>query len=71
MYKFEIKSKDKVVLITLKRLISLEESYKIFEDLTAFDTSKYNLVVDTGELKASKQDCVDSIGYRTIGKYAL
>ncbi len=35
MYKFEIKSKDKVVLITLKRLISLEESYKIFEDLTA------------------------------------
>ncbi|WP_333886554.1 hypothetical protein [Clostridium sp.] len=62
MYKFEIKFKDKVVLITLKRLISLEESYKIFEDLIGrlktFDTSKYNLVVDTGELKASKQDCV-------------
>lgn len=69
MYKFEVKSEDNIVLITFEGLLSQKDGCRVFEDLSrklkTFDTSKYNLIVDTQELKASKQDSVDNIK-RTI-----
>lgn len=65
MYKLEIKSNEKVFLITMGGLISKQEGkqylVELIEKLKTFNTSQYYLVVDTQELKASTQDSVDNI----------
>jgi hypothetical protein len=65
MYKFELKTNEKVFLITMSGLVSKEDGEKCLTDLQrklkTFNTSEYYLVVDTQELKASTQDSGDNI----------
>lgn len=65
MYKLEIKSSEKVFLITMGGLISKQEGEEylvdLFGKLKTFNTSEYYLIIDTQELKASAQDSVDNI----------
>jgi hypothetical protein len=65
MYKIELKTNEKVLLITMSGLISKVEGETCFFDLKkrlrTFNTSEYCLIIDTQELKASKQDSVDNI----------
>ncbi|APM40854.1 hypothetical protein BS101_20145 [Clostridium kluyveri] len=65
MYKLEIKPEKNIFLITFKGLLSKKEGEEFLSELLrklkTFDTSKYNLVVDTQELKVSTQDSTDNI----------
>lgn len=65
MYKLELNPNEKVFLITMSGLLSKEEGDRYLTDLQrklkTFNTSEYYLVVNTQELKASKQDSIDNI----------
>jgi hypothetical protein len=65
MYKMELKTNEKVFLITMSGFFSKEESNKYLIDLSnklkTFNKSEYHVVIDTQELKASAQDCLDQI----------
>jgi hypothetical protein len=65
MYKMELKTNEKIFFITMSGFFSKEEGNKYLMDLPnklkTFNNSDYNVVIDTQELKASSQDCVDQI----------
>jgi predicted transcriptional regulator len=65
MYNFQLVPNERVFLITMGGLISDQESHKYMEDLLrklkTFNTSEYYLVIDTQELKTSKQDMLDQV----------
>lgn len=65
MYKFELKQKEKVFLVTIGGFITKEEGNKLSSELLhimkTFNQSEYYLIIDTQDLKASGQDSIEDV----------
>lgn len=62
MYKMEIKTNEKVFLITMSGLMTEKESVSYIEELEknikAINPTQYSIVVDTRELKTTSQQLI-------------
>lgn len=65
MYKLEVRSNEKVFLITMSGCVLKDEGQQYLIELSkrlrVFNTSEYCLVIDIQELKATTQDSVDKV----------
>ena len=65
MYKMELKTNEKIFLITTSGFISQDEGNNYLVDLVAkvktFNNSEYHIIIDTQELKASGQGSTEGI----------
>lgn len=63
MYKMEVKTNERILLITMSGLMTEKESLAYIEELNKnikrINPTQYSMVVDTRELKASPQNLIN------------
>lgn len=65
MYKIELKRNEKIFMVTMSGFVSKDEGNNFISELsnqlTKFNNSEYIIVIDTQNLNASAQECVNQI----------
>lgn len=63
MYRMELRANEKVLLITMRGLMTKVESLEYLEELKTYirciNPKQYNVVIDTSELKTTPQNLID------------